>query len=306
MFLFLVCVRRTANPPCPPPRECNCCVLWICFGRDARAILDATPTIMVYFWRFFFIFFEEWRQHIKSGALYVFFLRPHISSIYIIHMQVCVYVVVCLWKRFCAFLPYYSWYSATVVFLCFLKSQLQLFLKTFILLLQYAKAQVSMVQSGCQPPTEKKNNWRKKWKTNAKNKKLVPERKEEWMNLKWTKKGGSFSIGTCWTFWWEIWLKSATVLSILYYDRCVPPPHYFSIYKIHSTIFLLKEKRKQMRETSLEFFTVSEYTTRRPARFRLANMYNDDDESTTCFGSLLLLLPLWKNKRRGKKKKKNW
>ena len=131
------------------------------------------------------------------------------------------------------------------------------------------------------------------------------EKRNEWI---WNgqKKGGSFSIGTCWTFWWEIWLKSATVLSILYYDRCVPPPHYFSIYKIHSTIFLLKEKRKQMRETSLEFFTVSEYTTRRPARFRLANMYNDDDESTTCFGSLLLLLPLWKNKRRGKKKKKNW
>ena len=222
-------------------------------------------------------------------------------------MQVCVYVVVCLWKRFCAFLPYYSWYSATVVFLCFLKSQLQLFFLNFILLLQYAKAQVSMVQSGCQPPTEKKKT------IEGKSEKRMPktrnwsqkEKRNEWI---WNgqKKGGSFSIGTCWTFWWEIWLKSATVLSILYYDRCVPPPHYFSIYKIHSTIFLLKEKRKQMRETSLEFFTVSEYTTRRPARFRLANMYNDDDESTTCFGSLLLL-PLRKNKRRGKKKKKkNW
>ena len=139
-------------------------------------------------------------------------------------------------------------------------------------MLQYAKAQVSMVQSGCQPPTEKKKQLKEKVKNEC-------QKQETGLR----KKRG-----------------------ILYYDRCVPPPHYFSIYKIHSTIFLLKEKRKQMRETSLEFFTVSEYTTRRPARFRLANMYNDDDESTTCFGSLLLL-PLRKNKRRGKKKKKkNW
>ena len=140
-------------------------------------------------------FFEEWRQHIKSGALYVFFLRPHISSIYIIHMQVCVYVVVCLWKRFCAFLPYYSWYSATVVFLCFLKSQLQLFFLNFILLLQYAKAQVSMVQSGCQPPTEKKKT------IEGKSEKRMPktrnwsqkEKRNEWI---WNgqKKGEAFRL----------------------------------------------------------------------------------------------------------------
>ena len=238
-------------------------------------------------------------------SLCFFFASPYLLDIHHPYASVCLRCRVPL-KEILCISALLQLIQCDRCFSLFFKKPIATFFKNFYSVVAIRKGTSQHGPIGVSAPNRKKNNWRKKWKTNAKNKKLVPERKEEWMNLKWTKKGGSFSIGTCWTFWWEIWLKSATVLSILYYDRCVPPPHYFSIYKIHSTIFLLKEKRKQMRETSLEFFTVSEYTTRRPARFRLANMYNDDDESTTCFGSLLLLLPLWKNKRRGKKKKKNW
>ena len=57
-------------------------------------------------------------------------------------------------------------------------------------MLQYAKAQVSMVQSGCQPPTEKKKQLKEKVKNECQKQETGPRKKRGMNEFEMDKKKG--------------------------------------------------------------------------------------------------------------------